>query len=134
MFWALFLNNTIIFILLKVIWKILNMEVITFLYIIHTYADACIICLYTLFCYIYNINSILMYTHCLLILLWFHLFVFSCWIDWIYIFIIKYVCPYAYTRHAYIRTHTYARLEHFTFNVCMYIVFIVFSDMHLFNF
>lgn len=120
MFWALFLNNTIIFILLKVIWKILNMEVITFLYIIHTYADACIICLYTLFCYIYNINSILMYTHCLLILLWFHLFCFFM-LNWLNIYFYYSVCVSVRLHTTRVHTHPYICTSRAFYIQCMYV-------------
>lgn len=88
---ALFLNNTIIFILLKVIWKILNMEVITCLYVIHTYADACIICLYTLFFCLLLLQyySLFLCTH---IVCWFYFgFFFLIWffhLNWLNIFVI----------------------------------------------
>lgn len=120
---ALFLNNTIIFILLKVIWKILNMEVITCLYVIHTYADACIICLYTLF-------------FCLLLLQYYSLFLCTHIVCWFYFgfFFSHLVFPFELIEYICYHVITSARLEHFKFNVCMYIVFIVFSDMHLFNY
>lgn len=58
-----------------------------------------------------------MYTHCLLILLWFHLICFFN-VELIeYIFLLS-MCVRTLTHD----TRTYARLEHFTFNVCMYIV------------